>query len=199
MTITPSARWSGQVSFGRLNNREVLHPVRDSLRTSASLMYVRPITGGRWAISAIWGCNDDLAYTQPPTEPVAFAAAKSLSRLNVPVWPKHFVSVPTRVPRQIYNSYLLESTLLFRNSNWIWGRVENADKDTLLLFGEEPFALRVEERRLRESRPTRPAMSASCRLAPWLSHGLGGQVTSMAYRTPSRPFTRSTPSECNSF
>ena len=61
--------------------------------------------------------------------------------------PLHVVSVPTRIPAQVYNSYLLESTYR-RNRNWFWMRVENTDKDSTLLFEEAPFVLLADEVRL---------------------------------------------------
>ena len=57
------------------------------------------------------------------------------------------MSVPTRIPEQIYNSFLLESTVLFRNRNWVWFRGEATDKDSLLIYPEDPFVLLVDERR----------------------------------------------------
>lgn len=187
LTLTPTRRWSGQFSIGRINNRELLHPLRDTLRSSASLMYVRPAAAGHWATSLIWGRNNDLAYTQPPSVSApATSLAKDRRRSIVPepvIVPKHFVSIPTRIPRQIYNSYLLESTLLFRNKNWIWSRVESVDKDSLLLFEETPIALLVDERRLaRVQAYTAGYQRELPRMVGWLSQGIGCQVT--VYRLP---------------
>lgn len=106
-------------------------------------MYVRPTTGGHWATSVVWGRNVDLEFTQPPFFGDGFAALQS-SKDNRRY---HRVSFPTRIPRQVYNSYLTESTLRFRNRNWIWGRFENVDRDTYLLYEEEPFVRLVEEQR----------------------------------------------------
>ena len=136
-------------------------------------MYVRPLATGHWATSIIWGRNNDLAYTQPPSLPPAVA----LSTTEPVFRPKHFVTVPTRVPRQIYNSSLLESTLLFRNRNWIWGRIENVDKDSLLLFEEEPLTLLVDERRLARVQAYTAGYERELpRMVGWLSQGVGGQV-----------------------
>ena len=134
LTVSPARRWSGQFSIGRLNHPEVTHPLRPALRTTASLMY----STGNWATSAIWGRNNELSYTQQPGLPVIPRGA---------IRPRHVVSVPTRVPAQIYNSYLLESTFR-RNRNWFWMRMENTDKDSTLLFEEAPFVLLADEVRL---------------------------------------------------
>jgi hypothetical protein len=53
-TFTPSDRWSAQVSAGRLTHPEAQEP-GDQIRTTTSVTYVRPYTGGEWATSAIWG------------------------------------------------------------------------------------------------------------------------------------------------
>jgi hypothetical protein len=142
LTVSPTARWSGQFSIGRLNRVEATHPLRPILRTTASASYTRPLSrgawAGLWATTAIWGRNNDLSYTQLPNIPVL-----PLSRLR----PLHIVSVPTRIPRQIYNSFLLESTL-HAGPNWFWARAENADKDSTLLYDESPFVLLIDEQRL---------------------------------------------------
>ncbi|MFN7937993.1 MAG: hypothetical protein U0R19_31985 [Bryobacteraceae bacterium] len=169
LTVSPTARWTGQFSVGRINNRETTHPIRDTLRTTASLGYSRKLARGHWASILVWGRNHDLAFTQLPS-------------LN-PVLPtdsefKHIVAVPTRIPGQKYNSFLAESTVRFRSRNWVWGRVENTDKDTLLLFEEAPFLLLVEEQRYARVQLATAGYSRELRSGvSWLSPALGGQVT----------------------
>jgi hypothetical protein len=108
-------------------------------------------------------------------------AAKSMSRASTvipqpPILPKHFVTIPTRVPGQIYNSYTVESTLKAGNKHWFWGRAENTDKDSLLLFEEQPLALLVEERRLARVQAYTVGYAYELpRLAPWLSQSIGSQ------------------------
>ena len=46
---------------------------------------------------------------------------------------------------RIFNAYTVESTLNFLTRNWIWTRIESADRDRTLLVGENPAALRIEE------------------------------------------------------
>jgi len=50
----PAKRWSAQVSTGRLARPEALEP-GDQVRTTASLHYTRPMPGGGWSSSFIWG------------------------------------------------------------------------------------------------------------------------------------------------
>jgi hypothetical protein len=172
LTITPTQSWSGQFSIGRINKREATHPLRPSLRTTASIMYVRPLATGHWATSLIWGRNNDLAYTQlPNVPPFPIVTSSEFS-------PRHIVTVPTRIPQQIYNSFLAESTVLFQNKNWIWGRAELADKDSLLLYEEDPFVLLVnEDRYARVQAYTVGYERELPRALSWLKQGVGGQVT----------------------
>jgi hypothetical protein len=183
LTVNPTPRWSGQFSIGRINNREVLHPLRDTLRETASLIYVRPLRGGHWASTLVWGRNNDLAFTQQPgLPPLPQRREFSLLSLDRPR-PLHVVSVPTRIPNQIYNTYLLESTVRFRNKNWVWGRIENTDKDTTLLFEEEPFVLLVDEQRYARVQLYTAGYSRELPgFGRWLSQSLGGQFT--VFRAP---------------
>ena len=179
LTVSPTPRWSGQVSVGRINNREVTHPVRDTLRTSASVMYVRPLALGHWATSVIWGRNVDLEFTQPP----ALGAGLVIPQSSKDNRRFHRVPFPTRIPREIYNSYLAESTLHFRGRNWLWGRVEHADRDSLLLYEEAPFVILAEERRFaRVQSYTAGYLRDLPMPASWLRTGIGAQFT--LYGTP---------------
>ncbi|HYK51577.1 MAG TPA: hypothetical protein VEU94_17785, partial [Terriglobales bacterium] len=54
LSVAPSARWTAQYSYGRLEHPEALEPGSER-RQSASVEYVRPLDRGSWATSAIWG------------------------------------------------------------------------------------------------------------------------------------------------
>jgi hypothetical protein len=56
----PSKNWAAQVSMGRLAHPEVLEP-GDQVRGTASLEYTKPLPGGSWASSLIWGRNHETA------------------------------------------------------------------------------------------------------------------------------------------
>jgi hypothetical protein len=56
----PSKNWAAQVSVGRLDHPEALEP-GDQVRSTASLEYTRPMPGGSWASSLIWGRNHETA------------------------------------------------------------------------------------------------------------------------------------------
>lgn len=167
LTITPATNWSGQVSIGRINNREATHPLQDTLRSTASITYVRPLAKGHWASTVVWGRNNDLAYTAQP------------GLITLPGFqPRHIVTVPTRIPRQIYSSYLAESTVRWKTRNWTWGRIESVDKDSTLLYEESPLLLLVDERRFARIQAYTAGYERELPTpARWLSPALGGQFT----------------------
>jgi hypothetical protein len=52
----PGKNWAAQVSVGRIAKPEALEP-GDQIRATASLAYSRPMQGGSWSSSFIWGRN----------------------------------------------------------------------------------------------------------------------------------------------
>jgi hypothetical protein len=60
LSFFPSKNWAAQVSMGRLTHPEALEP-GDQMRTTASLEYTKPLPGGSWASSLIWGRNHETA------------------------------------------------------------------------------------------------------------------------------------------
>ena len=156
LTITPTSRWSGQFSIGRINRR--IHASVAPLAENDRFAHVRAsLQQGHWATSLVLGRNNDLSYTQLPNLPPIPLSRTSLGPLPQP---RHIVSVPTRIPEQIYNSFLIESTMLFRNRNWVWMRAEAADKDSLLLYQEAPFVLLVDSHRYAPPAQSEPSSAS---------------------------------------
>jgi hypothetical protein len=56
----PSDNWAAQVSAGRIAHPEALEP-GDQVRMTASLHYTKPLSGGAWSSSLIWGRNHSTA------------------------------------------------------------------------------------------------------------------------------------------
>jgi len=180
VTVTPSARWAGQFSLARINNRESTHPDRDTWRQSASLTYVRPMANGHWAWSGVWGRNHDLAFTQQPNLNLFSAAAQPAKPSSQK---QHIVLVPTRINGHIYNSYTLESTLFFKRRHWVWGRAELTDKTSLLLFEEAPFVRLIEEQRYTRVKAYTMGYSYDLKSpVRFLQPALGGQF--MLFQSP---------------
>ena len=61
LTLQPGQRWSGQVSYARIASPEVTDPQQDQARTTASVMYNRPLAHGNWSSTAVWGRTRSLA------------------------------------------------------------------------------------------------------------------------------------------
>jgi hypothetical protein len=56
----PTRNWAAQVSVGRIVHPEALE-AGDQVRTTASLQYIKPMPGGSWASTFIWGRNHNTA------------------------------------------------------------------------------------------------------------------------------------------
>ena len=53
-SVAPTRDWTAQYSIGRLQHPEALEPT-SQWRQTASVEYDRPLAGGNWATSVIWG------------------------------------------------------------------------------------------------------------------------------------------------
>ncbi len=78
---------------------------------------------------------------------------------------------------EVYNSYLAESTLRFRQRNLVWGRVENVDRTTELLLDGNPEPPGFEERFLARVQAYTLGYDRDIHVIPHLSVAPGGQVT----------------------
>ena len=58
--IFPTKNWAAQVSIGRIAHPEALE-AGDQVRATASLAYSKPLAGGSWSSSLIWGRNHSTA------------------------------------------------------------------------------------------------------------------------------------------
>jgi hypothetical protein len=57
LTVQPGQNWSAQYSFAHLTSPEELHATEDVQRMTASVSYNRPMAGGSWASTLLWGRN----------------------------------------------------------------------------------------------------------------------------------------------
>jgi hypothetical protein len=104
--VAPTQNWAAQYSIGRLEHPEALEP-GSQWRQTASVEYNRPMAGGSWASTIIWGRVHKIA-----------------TGVNL-------------------NSYLLESTLNFRERNYVFTRLELVDKDELFQQSIVPTTDRI--------------------------------------------------------
>jgi len=56
----PAKNWAAQVSVGRITHPEALEP-GDKVRATASLQYIKPMPGGSWASTFVWGRDHNTA------------------------------------------------------------------------------------------------------------------------------------------
>lgn len=56
----PTKYWAAQVSVGRIAHPEALEP-GDQVRATASVQYIKPMPGGSWTSTFVWGRNHDTA------------------------------------------------------------------------------------------------------------------------------------------
>jgi hypothetical protein len=89
------------------------------------------------------------------------------------VWGRNF----TLPQHEVYNSYLLESTLRFRQRNSIWGRVENVDRTNELLLDGNPEPSGFVERFLARVQAYTLGYDRDVHLIPHLAVAPGGQIT----------------------
>ncbi len=76
----PTRNWATQVSVGRLARPEELQP-GDVVRSTASLEYTKPLPGGSWSSSFVWGRNHSTA-THHNTDAYTLETVVPLHRRN---------------------------------------------------------------------------------------------------------------------
>jgi hypothetical protein len=89
------------------------------------------------------------------------------------LWGRNF----TLPERQVFNSYLLESTLRFAQNDRIWGRIENLDRTNELLLGKQPEPPGFQERFLARVQAYTAGYDHDFHWIPGLATALGGEVT----------------------
>jgi len=82
----------------------------------------------------------------------------------------------------VFNSYLLESTVRFLRSNYVWTRIENAERSSELLVGENPLPPGFEERPIGRVGAYTVGYDREVHWMPHLASALGAQFT--AYGVP---------------
>jgi hypothetical protein len=79
----PGKNWAAQVSYGRITHPEALEP-GDQVRVTASLEYTRPMPGGSWSSSLVWGRTHSTA--------TGHNLNSYLVESVLPVSPKNFIT-----------------------------------------------------------------------------------------------------------
>ena len=79
--------------------------------------------------------------------------------------------------REAFNAYLAESTLQFKERNFLWGRIENVDRTNELLLGGGPESPGFQEHFLARVQAYSVGYDREYRLLPHLATAFGGQIT----------------------
>ncbi|HZH84734.1 MAG TPA: hypothetical protein VFD87_16425, partial [Phototrophicaceae bacterium] len=82
----------------------------------------------------------------------------------------------------IFNSYLLESALRFHAKNYVWTRIENAERSNQLIVGENPLPPGLQEEPIGSVQAYTLGYDRDIELVPHLASAIGAQVTT--YRVP---------------
>jgi hypothetical protein len=93
----------------------------------------------------------------------------------------------------IQNSYLLESTLRFAVRNYVWTRIENVDRTTELLLGENPEPPGFEEEPAGRVQAHTFGYDRDIDMFPHLRTALGAQVTTYTVGSRLKPIYGSDP------
>jgi hypothetical protein len=81
-----------------------------------------------------------------------------------------------------WNGYLAESTVRFSDRNYVWGRIENVDRTSELLFKNQPEPPGLEESIIGRVQAYTAGYERESRWIPHLATGIGAQLT--VYSTP---------------
>jgi hypothetical protein len=77
----------------------------------------------------------------------------------------------------IFDSYLFESTMRFRDSNYVWTRIENAERSNELILGENLLPPGFQERPIGRVQGYTLGYDHDVKLVPHLASAIGAQVT----------------------
>ena len=147
LTVQPGKNWSGQYSYGRLSSPEALYPSENQQRMTASAMYNR-------AFHVADGKLGDGNWANT----ILWGRTRSLS------------------DGVTFNSYLLESTLRFLSKNYLWTRIENADRSNELLLGGAALPPGFVEERIGRVQAYTFGYSRDIDLFPHWATAIGAQI-----------------------
>src|SRR4029077_21202913 len=155
ITVAPNANWSGQYSIAHITTPEALYPHEDQQPQTASIMYTRP-----------FGTRD-------------------ANGLTAGIWSSTLIWGRTRSLSDDHkmNSYLAESLLKFGRKNYVWTRIENANRSSeLLLSPGNPLPPNFEEDPIGHVQAYTFGYDHDFRIAKHITAAPGAQFTT--YVTP---------------
>jgi hypothetical protein len=147
LTVEPGKDWSAQYSYGHIHSPEALFPTEDQVRMTASVMLNHAFGERQDGSAGNWAST------------LAWGRTRDL---------------PYQI---IQNSYLLESTLRFRARNYVFTRIEDVDRTSELLLGEQAPPPGFEEAPAGRVQAYTFGYDRDIGHLPHLATALGGQVT----------------------
>jgi hypothetical protein len=93
----------------------------------------------------------------------------------------------------VFNSYLFESTIRFRTSNYAWTRIENVDRSNELVLGENPLPAAFMEEPIGRVQAYTLGYDHDFDLVPHLASALGAQFTTYGVADVLKPIYGSHP------
>jgi hypothetical protein len=93
----------------------------------------------------------------------------------------------------IFDSYLFESTVRFRDRNYIWTRIENAERSNELILGENPLPPNFQEQPIGRVQAYTLGYDRDFDLIPHLASAIGAQFTTYGVPTILQPIYSSHP------
>jgi hypothetical protein len=87
----------------------------------------------------------------------------------------------------VSNSYLLESTVHFRARNYVWTRIESAERSNELILGENPLPPGFQERPIGQVQAYTVGFDRDIRLVRQLASAIGAQFTTYGVPVSLKP------------
>jgi hypothetical protein len=86
----------------------------------------------------------------------------------------------------VFDSFLFESTMRFGDRNYVWTRIENAERSNELILGENPLPPGFVEEPIGRVQAYTFGYDRDVQLVPHLASALGAQVTTYGVPEPLR-------------
>ncbi len=93
----------------------------------------------------------------------------------------------------IFNGYTVESTLRFESRNYVWTRIENVDRSSELILGENPLPPNFREQPIGRVQAYTLGYDRDFRLIPDVASAVGAQVTAYGVADGLKPVYGSRP------
>ncbi len=177
-------RLEGSGFHGREPNEHRWEIQQGTIDSWSTRLTVQP--GKNWSGQCSFGELHSLEALYPTENQQRMTASVMYNRpLKKGNWASSLIWGRTRSTPDngIFNSYLLESTLQFAKRNFVWTRIESAERSNELLLGENPLPPNFEETPIGQVQAYTFGYDREFGRLPHTAFAIGAQVT--AYGVPS--------------